>query len=142
MTKEPTKRRAILRRILRIVLIVLAVLIVLGLVLASVYYALYTSGRASLLDRDNSIVVPDSLVDSAEQEGKRITYKGETYRYNEAVVSLLFIGIDKTDIQADGGYGKNGQSESFLHRIQRRNGNRFVRLRRKIHEGQREGKGV
>lgn len=114
MTKEPTKRRAILRRILRIVLIVLAVLIVLGLVLASVYYALYTSGRASLLDRDNSIVVPDSLVDSAEQEGKLITYKGETYRYNEAVVSLLFIGIDKTDIQADGGYGKNGQADSLF----------------------------
>lgn len=121
MTNEQTKRP--IRRILRIALTVLAVLAALALVLASVYYALYRRGRASLLDRDNSIVTPDSLVDSAEEEGKLITYKGETYRYNDSIVSLLFMGVDKTDIQADGGYGKNGQADSlFLATLDTRTG--------------------
>ncbi len=123
MTNEQNNR-PIRRRILRTALIVLAVLAVLALVLASIYYALYWRGRASLLDRDNnSITPPESLVDSAEEEGKRITYKGENYRYNESVVSLLFMGVDKTDIQADGGYGKNGQADSlFLATLDTDNG--------------------
>lgn len=121
MTNERTKRPS--RRALRIALIVLAVPAALALVLASIYYALYWRGRVSLLDRDNSITPPDSLVDNAEEEGKLITYKGETYRYNESVVSLLFMGVDKTDIQADGGYGKNGQADSlFLATLDTRTG--------------------
>ncbi len=114
MTNEQNKR-PIRRRILRTALIVLAALATLALVLASIYYALYWRGRASLLDRNNnSIAPPESLVDNAEEEGKLITYKGESYRYNESVVSLLFMGVDKTDIQTDGGYGKNGQADSLF----------------------------
>ncbi len=111
------------RRALPILLGITAGVAVLALVLGSVYYALYWRGRVSLLDRDNSIDTPDSLVDNAEEEGKLITYKGETYRYNESVVSLLFMGVDKTDIQADGGYGKNGQADSlFLATLDTRTG--------------------
>ncbi len=111
------------RRAWRIALISLAVIAALALVLASVYYALYWKGRASLMDRDNSLAAPESLVDNAEEEGKLITYKGTTYRYNESVVSLLFMGVDKADIQSDGGYGKNGQADSlFLAALDTRNG--------------------
>ncbi len=111
------------RRVLRIVLIALAVIAALALVLASVYYALYWKGRASLMDRDNNLTAPESLVDNAEQEGKLITYKGETYRFNESVVSLLFMGVDKTDINADASYGKNGQADSlFLATLDTRTG--------------------
>lgn len=111
------------RRVLRIALITLAVIAALALVLASVYYALYWKGRASLMDRDNSLTAPESLVDNAEQEGKLITYKGETYRFNESVVSLLFMGVDKTDINAAASYGNNGQADSlFLATLDTRNG--------------------
>ncbi len=118
MTNGQTKRR-----ILRVALIILAVLTTLALVLASVWYALYWHGRASLFENDNSIDAPESLVDNAEEDGKLITYKSETYRYNESVVSLLFMGIDKSDINADGGYGKNGQADSlFLAALDTDNG--------------------
>ena len=122
MTNEQNNRPR-RRRLLRAVLIALAVLATLALVLASVYYALYWRGRVSLLERENSIDVPDTLIDNAEDAGKRVTYKGETYRYNESVVSLLFMGVDKTDIQANGGYGKNGQADSlFLATLDTDNG--------------------
>ncbi len=116
--KRPTRRR-----ILRTALIVSAAIAVLALVLASIYYALFWRGRVSFLERDNSIDTPDTLVDNAEDAGKLITYKGETYRYNKSVISLLFMGIDKTDIQAGGGYGKNGQADSlFLATLNTDNG--------------------
>ncbi len=112
------------RRILRAALIILAVLTALALIAVSVYYALYWRGRADLFDRNNRIETPDSLIDNADDEGKHITYKGEEYRYNEAVVSLLFMGVDKADIQADGGYGENGQADSlFLAALDTANGN-------------------
>ncbi len=106
--------RSVRCRVLRIMLIIFAVLIALALVTASVYYALYWRGRANLFDRDTIIETPESLVDNALDDGKRIVYKNETYCYNESVVSLLFIGVDKKDIQADGGYGKNGQADSLF----------------------------
>ena len=122
MTNEQNNR-PIRRRVLRAMLTVLAVLAALALVLASVWYALYWRGRVSLFENDNSIDTPESLVDNAEEEGKFITYKGETYRYNESVVSLLFMGVDKNDINADGGYGKNGQADSlFLATLDTDNG--------------------
>ncbi len=102
------------RRTLRIAMIILAVIAAIGLIAASVYYALYWKGRASLFDRDNSITPPESLGDDAEEEGRLITYKGETYRYNDAVVSLLFMGVDKTAIQSDASYGTNGQADSLF----------------------------
>lgn len=115
--------QAMRRRILRVALILLAVLIVLALVLLSVYYVLYLRGHTSLTDRDNSIVPPESLIDSAEEEGKLITYEEETYHYNESVVSLLFMGVDKTNIQVGGGYGNNGQADSlFLATLDTDNG--------------------
>ena len=109
MTNGQTKRR-----ILRTALVIFAVLAVLALVAVSVWYALYWRGRVSLFENDNSIDTPESLVDNAEEDGKLITYKGETYRYNESAVSLLFMGVDKSDINADGGYGKNGQADSLF----------------------------
>lgn len=123
MTRGQNKRST-RRRVLRALLILLAVLIVFALVLLGAYYALYLRGQTTLNDRDNNIVPPESLVDNAEEEGKLITYNGETYRYNESVVSLLFMGIDKTDIQASGGYGSNGQADSlFLATLNTDNGN-------------------
>jgi LCP family protein required for cell wall assembly len=93
---------------------VVAALAAVVLVLAGVYYALYRQGRSSLFERNESIVAPESLVDAAEDEGQRITYQGENYRFNDAVVSMLFMGVDKTDIQQNDEYGRNGQADSLF----------------------------
>ncbi len=110
-----TKRPANIRRVWRILLAVLIAVVVLALVATSVYYALYWSGRAALFDRDNTdITAPESLVDSTEDEGKTVSYQGKTYRFKENVISLLFMGVDKTSIDHNQGYGKNGQADSLF----------------------------
>ena len=112
MTNQPNDRPH--RRGLRITLIALAVIAAIALVLGSVAYALYWSGRASLMGHDSNIDAPDSLIDNAEGDGLTVTYKGEDYVYNKNVVSLLFMGVDKSNIEADSQYGKNGQADSLF----------------------------
>ncbi len=112
MTNEQNKKRW--PKALRIALLALASLIGLALALAIVYYALYQSGRHSFYDRENSITPPASLVETIEDEGKTVVYQGKTYRYNEAVVSLLFLGVDKQSIGTAGSYGTNGQADSLF----------------------------
>ena len=102
------------RRARSIVFGVVGALAAAALVLAGVYYALFWQGRSSLFERNESIVTPESLVDAAENEGQRITYKGEAYRFNDAAVSMLFMGVDKTDVQQNGTYGRNGQADSLF----------------------------
>ena len=108
----------------RVILIVLAAIAAGALITASVAYALYWKGRASLFDRDAAITPPEALIDNAEEDGQLITYKGETYRYNDAVVSLLFMGVDKSGIQNDASYGANGQADSlFVAALNTKTGN-------------------
>ncbi len=118
-----TKKHNNPRRLWRILLTVLITVAVVALVIASVYYALYWSGRAALFDREGSLDAPESLVDSIEDDGRTVEYRGQTYRYNDAVVSLLFMGVDKTSLNLDAGYGHNGQADSlFVAAIDTRDG--------------------
>ncbi len=113
MTKEQSKK--IWRRVGKISLIVVAVLLAIVLILVAVFAILYYKGRASLLNRDSLVITPpESIVDIIEDEGKTVVYKGETYRFNENAVSLLFMGIDKQGIDSDTTYGNNGQADSLF----------------------------
>ena len=58
--------------------------------------------------------MPSELVDSALEDGSKVVYNGETYIYNKNAVNVLFMGIDKEDIENDEGYGANGQADCIL----------------------------
>ncbi len=115
MTNKHSK--AGMPRALKITLIVLAVLLALILLLGGIYFALYWQGRNALLDREPVITPPTDIVEGIEgieDEGKTVTYQGKTYRFNESVVSLLFMGVDKHAIHEQEGYGENGQADSLF----------------------------
>ena len=111
MTKKQKNR---LPRSLRAVLIVLAAIAVAALLAVSVCYALYWHGRAAMLEHGGSLDTPNSLVDNVKDEGRLVTYKGEDYLYNEDVVSLLLLGVDKSYINTNASHGKNGQADSLF----------------------------
>ncbi len=99
----------------RALLITISVIVAVALLATIGYFAIYWSGLSSLTDRDNVITAPESLIDDAENDGLTVVYKGETYRYNDSVISLLFMGVDKTDIHSDASaYGSNGQADSLF----------------------------
>lgn len=65
------------------------------------------------MDSDNT---PDG-VENIENDGKTITYKGQTYRWNDKISTILFIGSDRTVEQQedrDAVIGKNGQADTII----------------------------
>lgn len=114
MTSSPTKHSRPRRRGIRILLAVVAAIAVAALLLTGGYWYLRQQGRLSFLRRRGGIDSPSSAVSTDADDPDLITYQGKTYRYNENIVSLLFLGVDKKDVQANEGYGKNGQADSLF----------------------------
>ncbi len=107
---KPKKKR----KFLKIILIILAVIFGLILALVITVAVLWYMGKSSLLGYKVDVSVPSELVDSALEDGSKVVYNGETYIYNKNAVNVLFMGIDKEDIENDEGYGANGQADCIL----------------------------
>lgn len=107
--KKSRKRKAWIAILIILLCILLAVVLVLG-----TYFWMYNRGRKALENTPDTISAPESLVDDISDDGKTVTYQGETYTFNEDVVNLLVLGVDKTDIQSNAQYGKNGQADSLF----------------------------
>jgi len=115
-TKEAEpKRKTALRRVKKGLLIALIVLLSLVVLLVGTFAVLYFSGRSALFDRDEIILqTPESLVDGVEDDGDTVLYNGKSYRFNENVLGILVMGVDKDSIQQEGGIGTNGQADTLL----------------------------
>lgn len=96
----------------KILLIILCILLSLCLALAAAFFAVFTLGKNQFHGGDTDISV-NSEQDIVIDEGV-VSYKGKDYVLNKDIVSVLFIGIDKSDVNADLGYGKNGQADSLF----------------------------
>ena len=58
----------------------------------------------------------DGRAKIAREQGKEVTYQGEKYGYNEDLVSILFLGVDKEAFEKGGrvGDGKAGQADALF----------------------------
>ena len=108
MTKQPTKRR----RWPKVLLGILAALLAVAVLLGGVYAWLYNAGRQALFSKNDPISAPTSLVEMDDND--QVIYNGETYQYNDKVTAILFMGVDKSDIQQNTHYGNNGQADSLF----------------------------
>lgn len=125
MTNQPAEHASPKkpRRWLRVLIAVVAAFAAAALLLTGVYYWLYTQGRLTLRRGAGDISAPESMVDAVEDDGMTVQYRGASYRYNEDVVSVLFLGVDKKTVSRNEGYGRNGQADSlFLAAIDTKSG--------------------
>ncbi len=114
MTSSHAKPSPRLRRWQKILLAIVAAIAAVALLLGGTYFWLYSQGRNALFGDRGSLETPESLVEKVEDDGLTVEYGGMRYRYNEAVVSVLFIGVDKSDVQQNSGYGQNGQADTLF----------------------------
>lgn len=100
----------------RIVISVLCIIIVLLIVAVAVFFYLRTRGEQQLKENqtEETVSAPEEAV--VEDEGKLVVYKGEQYCYNENVISILCMGIDKTIQEEDteNVIGENGQADTLF----------------------------
>jgi len=110
-TEQPTPRKK--SKAKRVILIILLVLLLLLLLLGGWIWWMYQQGQKDLLDTDPPVITPpEEVIDNSD--GDTVVYQGVTYKYNYDVTAVLVMGIDKEDIQEDGGYGQNGQADSLF----------------------------
>ena len=117
--KKQQKRQTILG-VLAKILIVFILLIIASI--GGLVYLRYRGQKAMshkaedvklTMDKENT---PDD-VEAIEDDGKTITYKGEKYRWNDNVSTILFLGSDRTveqQEQRESVIGTNGQADTIL----------------------------
>ena len=71
-------------------------------------------GKNELLISDIQISSPDGINATVQEDGEYIVYNGVTYKYNKDVTTLLFMGIDKRDINGQNEQGTGGQADVIV----------------------------
>lgn len=105
--KKPAKDK---KRGKKIFIIVLSVLLALIILLVGTFFCLRYLGFKGFHKNDKNIKHDDVIVDDEDN----ITYKGEKYRLNKDIISILIIGVDRRDINENKGIGKNGQADCIF----------------------------
>ncbi len=91
-------------------LLLAAVIIVVGAV-----FTMRHSGKRALYSDNINITAPKDLDVRLTDNGATVTYKGERYRYNKDIITMLFMGVDKADSAQDSSQiGENHQADMIL----------------------------
>lgn len=91
----------------KIVIIVLSVLLAIILAVVSAFYILTYIGKSQFHEDDAHI--SNAEVDIEDES--TITYNGKKYVLNKNIVSILVIGVDRSNINKNLGTGNNGQAD-------------------------------
>lgn len=132
-TKKPLKKR-----ILKIVAIIVIVLLSMAIIATSTFLILFRVGRNKMLNYEEfqpqfpqpgetvTTVEPEAETVETEAEtteadriltyddGKTVSYKGETYVLNENVTTVLLIGVDREQLDGDSVRGDGGEADCIL----------------------------
>lgn len=96
----------------KIILGTLIFLIVVAVGLSSAYLIAKKFGKNEFLDTHKEANI--STIDNADSgdNGHTVVYKDHTYKYNENLVSIVFLGIDKSELRSEL-IGTSGQSDAI-----------------------------
>ena len=86
----------------------------LALIFAGITAFLIIRGQDELFTDDVNITAPDSVDALVQDGGQYIVYNGVTYKYNDKVTSLLFMGVDKRDLNDANDQGTGGQADVLV----------------------------
>lgn len=108
-SRSKKRRKKIICRIL-IGLLILIVLAIVGIIIA--YNVTRDLGKKELLKHNEDVSVNVIEEAHSDDDGKTITYKGKTYRFNEDLVSIVIMGVDKSELNTEV-YGDAGQADAI-----------------------------
>lgn len=97
------------KKILITVLIVLLCLIILPLI---TFFVMRYIGSVKMMKHDNLNINVPADIDYSDG-GQIIRYKGHTYQFNENLASILFMGIDNTELKENAVAGTAGQADAL-----------------------------
>ena len=84
------------------------------LMMFGVFAMLLSKGYNEFFDSDIGIFAPESMGVFVANGGKDIVYNGKSYKYNENICNMLFIGVDKNYKEDHGKYGMGGRADIIV----------------------------
>lgn len=106
--KPLTKKQIAKRIIVGILLFIL--IVVIGVGIAFAYY--HQKGKKSLLAENEDVTIETVEDAVTDDSGQTVTYEGDTYVYNQNMVSIVFLGVDRSTLGTDE-YGNAGQADAI-----------------------------
>lgn len=101
------------KKAVKIILIILAILLALLIALSGTYLILHSIGKKQFHAADQHLSA-EEIKDDIEINEDEVTYNDKTYILNKNIVTILFMGVDKDNIDENLGYGQSGQADSIF----------------------------
>lgn len=107
---NPSKKKMSKKKKILIGILIFFVCLIVGFI--STFFILRYLGKHAMLNYDNlNISVPENI--DYEDNGRIVYYKGHTYRFNENIASVLFMGIDNRKLKENATAGTAGQADAL-----------------------------
>lgn len=100
-----------MKKITKVIVIILSVILATVLAFGAAFLILRELGKIQFHKGDTNISV-DTGETSADED--TVILNGKSYTRNKNIVTVLFMGIDKTDVSVGRGYGSNGQADCIF----------------------------
>ena len=93
----------------KILISVLCTLLGVVILFVGTIAALWYKGSKEITEGDYIITAPEGV--SVQNQGEYVVYNGKTYKYNDKMTSILFMGIDKNELEGTSVIGTGGQAD-------------------------------
>lgn len=96
----------------KIALAIIGVLVLIIIIAAAVFMIMSSKGKKELLNYESvSVEAPEELEVDTGEDGQTVTYNGKTYVFNDELATIVFIGVDKSELGTEV-YGEAGQADA------------------------------
>lgn len=95
-------------------IITVSSLLALILIVVGSVFLLINKGKGELYEDEIHIMQPDNIETQIQDDGQYIVYNGETYKYNSNITSMLFMGVDKREMEEVDVSGTGGQADVIV----------------------------
>lgn len=100
------------KRLKKVLLSIGCVFLGLVLLVVGTYTYLFIKGSSELFEGNYSITAPQGV--ETQNQGEFVVYNGKTYEYNKNITSILFMGVDKRELEETEVNGTGGQADVIV----------------------------
>lgn len=100
------------KRLKKVLLSIGCVFLGLVLLVVGTYIFFFIKGSSELFESNYSITAPQGV--ETQNQGEFVVYNGKTYEYNKNITSILFMGVDKRELEETEVNGTGGQADVIV----------------------------
>lgn len=113
LPEENKKVKKKWKKVLFWVLMSILILILAVAVSAAIAFGvLYNKGKISMSNEEIKVTAPEGV--EVIDDGAQVHYKDGKYNFNENIITMLIIGVDKRSIEKQTAAGSNGQADAVF----------------------------